>query len=137
MAPVISSSPSLRSYDLSPRRLFSFPGLALAIGLGAAVAVFGTLIHQTRLNEAPIGVGMALALCLWGSVTLRQRAKKFAGWVFTGTLALLLTVIAQRANDVMIPATDLGYAWTYGAIGIAAVVTAFPKISGDLWAKKL
>jgi hypothetical protein len=37
----------------------------------------------------------------------------------------------------MIPATDLGYAWAYGAIVVAAVVTAFPKISRDLWAKKL
>jgi hypothetical protein len=132
-----SSSQSLKSSALSPRRLKPLSGVLLAVILGIGVAIFGTLIHQTRLNEAPIGVGMALAVCLWTAVTLRQRAKKIAGWIFTGTLALLLTLIAQRANDVMIPATDLGYAWSYGAIAIAAVVTAFPKISSDLWSKKL
>ena len=99
--------------------------------------MLGTIVHQTRINEAPIGVGLALGLVLWASLTLRTRARKFAGWIFAGVMATLLTVFAQKSNDVMIPATDLGYGWTYGAIAVAAVVTAFPKISSDLWAKKL
>jgi len=132
-----SSSQSLKSSALSPRRFSLFSGVLVALVLGAVVAVFGTLIHQTRLYEAPIGVVMALAICFWAALTLRHRAKKLSGWVFTGTMAALLTLIGQRANDVMIPATDLGYGWSYGAIAIAAVVTAFPKISSDLWSKKL
>ncbi len=137
MAPERSSSQSLKSSALSPRRFSLFSGVLVALVLGAGVAVFGTLIHQTRLYEAPIGVVMALAICFWAALTLRQRAQKLSGWVFTGTLAALLTLIGQRANDVMIPATDLGYSWTYGAIAVAAVVTAFPKISRELWSKKL
>jgi hypothetical protein len=112
-------------------------GAIAAVLLGGAVSVFGTIVHQTRINEAPIGVGLALGLVLWATLTLRSSTRKFAGWIFTGVLAILLTVFAQKANDVMIPATDLGYAWTYGAIALAAVATAFPKISNDLWAKKL
>ena len=122
---------------MSPRRLKPIQGAVSAVLLGAGISVLGTIVHQTRINEAPIGVGLALGLVLWASLTLRTRARKFAGWLFTGVLATLLTVFAQKANDVMIPATDLGYAWTYGAIAVAAVVTAFPKISSDLWAKKL
>jgi hypothetical protein len=122
---------------LSPRRLKPFPGAIAAVLLGVAVAVFGTIVHQTRINEAPIGVGLALGLVLWATLTLRRGVRKFAGWIFTGVLAILLTVFAQKANDVMIPATDLGYSWTYGAIGLAAVVTAFPKISSNLWSKRI
>ena len=137
MAPESSSSQNPRSSALSPRRLKPIQGAVAAVLLGGAVAVFGTIVHQTRINEAPIGVGLALGLVLWATLTLRSSARKFAGWIFTGVLAILLTVCAQKANDVMIPATDLGYAWTYGAIALAAVETAFPKISSDLWAKKL
>jgi hypothetical protein len=107
---------------LSPRRLKPVQGAIAAVFLGAGVSVFGTIIHQTRINEAPIGVGLALGLVLWATLTLRSSARKFAGWIFTGSLAILLTVFAQKANDVMIPATDLGYAWTYGAIALADIV---------------
>lgn len=137
MAPERLSFRSLKSSALSPKRLSPLPSVIAALLLGFVAAVFGTLIHQTRLNEAPIGSGLALGLVLWVALVLRQRAKKFAGWVFTVALAILLTVFAQRGNDVMIPATELGYAWAYGAIAIAAVTTAFPKISRDLWAKRL
>jgi hypothetical protein len=37
----------------------------------------------------------------------------------------------------MIPATELGYTWSYGAIVLAAVVAAFPKLPRELWSKKL
>lgn len=100
-------------------------------------ATFGTLIHQTRVEETPIGVGLALGMVLWISVTLRQRARKSAGWVFAGALAVVLTIYSQPANDVMIPATDLGYIWSYGAIVVAAVVAAFPKLPSEMWSKRL
>jgi hypothetical protein len=122
---------------LSHRRLKPSQGAVAAVLLGLAVSVFGTIVHQTRINEAPIGVGLALGLVLWVTLTLRSSAGKFSGWLFTGMLAILLTAFGQKANDVMIPATDLGYAWTYGAIALAAVVTAFPKISSDLWSKRI
>ena len=137
MGPEISSSQILRSYALSPRRLKTPAGLLLAIFLAGVVSIIGTAIHQTRIFEAPIGVALALGAVLWGALVLRKNVKRLASWVFTGLLAVLLTTFAQEAHDVMIPATDLGYAWTYGAIGIAAVVTAFPKLSSDLWTKKL
>jgi hypothetical protein len=137
MAPGRSSSQNPRSFALSPRRLKPIQGAVAAVVLGIAVSVLGTIVHQTRIMEAPFGVGLALGLVLWASLTLRSRARKFAGWIFTGVIAILITAFAQKANDVMIPATDLGYAWTYGAIAVAAVITAFPNISSDLWAKKL
>lgn len=108
-----------------------------ALLLGPTAATFGTLIHQTRIEETPIGVGLALGMVFWIAVNLRQRARKSAGWIFAGSLAGLLTFYSQPANDVMIPATDLGYTWSFGAIAVAAIVAAFPKLPEGMWGKKL
>ena len=108
-----------------------------AIIAAPLAATFGTLVHQTRIEETPIGVFLALGLVFWIASTLRQRARKAAGWVFAGALAVTLTIYSQPGNDVMIPATELGYTWSYGAIVLAAVVAAFPKLPRELWSKKL
>ena len=100
-------------------------------------ATFGTLVHQTRIEEAPIGVSLALGLVFWIALTLRQRARKAAGWIFAGVLAVTLTIYSQPGDDVMIPATELGYAWSYGAIVVAAIMAAFPKLPKELWSKRL
>lgn len=78
-----------------------------------------------------------MGMILWIAVALRQKARKSAGWIFAGALAVVLTIYSQPANDVMIPATDLGYIWSYGAIAVAAIVAAFPKLPGEMWSKKL
>ena len=40
-------------------------------------------------------------------------------------------------KDKMIPANDLGLFWSYGAIGLAAIVVIWPKLSKSLWSKKI
>lgn len=137
MAPERSSSQSLKSSALFPRKLKSPQAALAAVMLAVFVSVLGTLIHQTRFLELPVGVTVALGLTLWASYALRITARKASGWIFTVTLAILITAFAQEANDVMIPATDLGSIWAYGSIGIAAVVTAFPKLPKDVWSRKL
>ena len=111
--------------------------MLLAAFLGLFVSVLGTVIHQTRVFEIPIGVGLALALVFFSALLLRRWAKKSAGWVFTAVVALSLTLFGQESPDVMIAATELGYAWSYGAIGIAALMVAFPRIPKDLWSTRV
>jgi hypothetical protein len=39
-------------------------------------------------------------------------------------------------NDKMIPANQPGLIWSYGAIGLAAIVEIWPKISKKNWTSK-
>lgn len=137
MAPDRLSSRSPRSFALPSRKLRPIQGVLAALIAGPLAATFGTLIHQTRIEESPIGVGLALGMVFWIAITLRQRARKAAGWIFAGSLAVVLTIYSQPANDVMIPASEIGLAWTYGAIALAAITAAFPKIPAETWSRKL
>ena len=122
---------------MSNRKLRPWQGILAALLAAPLAATFGTLVHQTRIEEAPIGVSLALGLVFWIALTLRQRARKAAGWIYAGALAVTLTIYSQPGDDVMIPATELGYAWSYGAIVISAILAAFPKLPKELWSKKL
>jgi peptidoglycan/LPS O-acetylase OafA/YrhL len=122
---------------LPNRKLKPWQGVALALTLGSTISVFGTVIHQTRINEVPVGAVLGLTLILWGALFLRARLRKSAGWLYAGVIAVLLTIFAQPADDVMVPATDLSYTWTYGAIAIAALVAAFPRIAKEVWSKRI
>jgi len=137
MAPENSSSRSQKPFALSAKRFQIVTGSVQAILLGFLVAILGTVMHQTKIAGAPYGLGLALGLTLWASLALRAKPKKFPVWVFAITLAALLTLFGQKADDVMIPASELGYAWAYGAIAIAVVVAAFPRLSKTTWAKQV
>jgi hypothetical protein len=94
-------------------------------------AIVGTLMHQTQVGEEiPIGLlfSLSLVLMLAGGIRDRQRGKA-PGLVFTVTLAVELFLISQNlTGDILIPANNAGLWWSYGAIGVAALIALWPKL---------
>lgn len=94
-------------------------------------SVVGTLMHQTQVgDEIPIGLlfSLSIVLLLAGGIRDRHRGK-LPGLLFTITLAALLFLIAQNlTGDILIPGNNAGLWWSYGAIGVAALVTLWPKL---------
>ena len=94
-------------------------------------SVVGTLMHQTQVgDEIPIGLLFSLSLVLMLAGGIRDRQKgKLPGLVFALTIAVGLFVIGQNlTGDILIPGNNSGLWWSYGAIGVAALVALWPKL---------
>jgi hypothetical protein len=99
-------------------------------GNGTFAAVIGTLMHQSQVgDEIPVGLLFSLSLVLMLAGGIRDRQKgKLPGLVFALTIAVELFVIGQNlTGDILIPANNAGLWWSYGAIGVAALVALWPK----------
>ena len=94
-------------------------------------AIVGTLMHQTQVgDEIPVGLLFSLSLVLMLAAGIRDRQKgKMPGLVFALTIAVELFVIGQNlTGDILIPGNNSGLWWSYGAIGVAALVALWPKL---------
>jgi N-acetyl-1-D-myo-inositol-2-amino-2-deoxy-alpha-D-glucopyranoside deacetylase len=109
--------------------------VALSLLLGAGTATVGTVAHQADTVVAgstiPLGVVIALTVATALMVGLRlvfgSRTPVTAAAV--GLVAVLLLLAqASPGGSVLIPANTAGYAWTYGAPLIAALVLAWPTL---------
>lgn len=108
-------------------------GAAIGFVFGSFAAVVGTLMHQTKVgDEVPIGLLFSLSLVLMLAGGIRDRHDgKLPGFVFAATLAVQIFAISQNlTRDVLIPGNDAGLWWSYGAIGVAALVGFWPKLKG-------
>ena len=93
---------------------------------GAVFAILGTIFHLSVLSGLPFGLGMALFSLFVYSVSLR--AHKAESWAFALTVSALVFVFAQDiGQDKLIPATTLGYVWSYGSIAVVLLVAMFPR----------
>ena len=103
-------------------------GLVLrGIFAGAVFAVLGTIFHQSILSGLPFGLGMALFSLLVYAVSLRPQ--KSESWAFALTVSALVFFFAQDfGQDKLIPATTIGYVWSYGSIAIVLLVAMFPRL---------
>jgi hypothetical protein len=93
--------------------------------------VFGTITHQTQLAQGlPIGLFFSLSMVLMLAAAIRDRQRgKLPGFVFTLTLGLGLFVISRNfGGDILIPGNNAGLWWSYGAVGVAALVAMWPKL---------
>ena len=100
--------------------------ILLGVIAAAVVATIGTIAHQTSLGGAPYGLMLALFFVLLTALQLRKN--RLSGWAFTICLGVGLFLIGQTWNqDAMIPANTWGYIWSYGSIGLGALVTMWPK----------
>lgn len=93
--------------------------------------VFGTITHQTQLADGlPIGLFFSLSLVLMLAAAIRDRQKgKLPGFVFTLTLGIGLFAISRNiGGDILIPGNNAGLWWSYGAVGVAALVAMWPKL---------
>lgn len=92
-----------------------------------ALLVIGTAIHQTLSNGIPVGL-LAGGLLLFG-IGLSFRPYRLASWIFSLTFAGGMILVAAETNrDAILPANFLGFAWSYGAIGLAFLISFWPRI---------
>jgi hypothetical protein len=109
----------------------SVKGALVGFFYASFASLIGTLMHQTQVgDQVPIGLLFSLSLVLMLSGAIRDRQKgKLPGAIFTITLAVQLFLIGQNlTGDILIPGNNAGLWWSYGAIGIAAIVALWPKL---------
>jgi hypothetical protein len=119
----------------SPKKALGLLGSAVA---GTFVAVAGTVAHQTQVSGTPVGLVVAGIVVLAFAMQSRMITGKLGAIFFAAALAATIFWTGLDIhNDKMIPANQLGLIWSYGAIGIAAIVVIWPKLSRSLWSKKI
>ena len=119
----------------SPKKALGLLGSAVA---GIFVAVAGTVAHQTQVDGAPVGIVVAGIVVLAFAIQSRAITGKLGAIFFAAALAgTIFWTGLEFHEDRMIPANQLGLIWSYGAIGIAAIVVIWPKLSRSLWSKKI
>lgn len=107
-------------------------GVVAGFAYASFAAITGTLMHQTQVGDGlPIGLFFSLSLVLMLAANVRDRQKgKLPGLAFAITLAVLLFLVGQNlTGDILLPANDAGLWWSYGAIGVAALVALWPKLN--------
>ena len=119
----------------SPKKALGLLGSALA---GSFVAMAGTVAHQTQVSGAPVGLVVASIVVLAFAMQARMKTGKLAAIFFAAALAATIFWTGLDFHqDKMIPANQLGLIWSYGSIGLAAIVVIWPKLSKSLWSKKI
>ena len=119
----------------SPKKALGLLGSAVA---GIFVAGAGTVAHQTQVSGTPVGLVVAGIVVLAFAMQSRLITGKLGAIFFAATLAATIFWTGLDIhNDKMIPANQLGLIWSYGAIGLAAIVVIWPKLSRSLWSKKI
>lgn len=117
------------------KKALSLLGSALA---GLLVAMAGTVAHQTQVGGAPIGLVLASIVVLAFAMQARIKTGKLGAIFFAAALAATIFWTGLDFHkDKMIPANQLGLLWSYGAIGLAAIVVIWPKLSKSLWSKRI
>ncbi len=98
----------------------------------------GTVAHQTQVGGAPVGLVLASIVVLAFAMQARIKTGKLGAAFFAAALAATIfwTGLAFH-QDKMIPANQLGFSWSYGSIGVAALVVIWPHVSRSALAKRL
>ena len=119
----------------SPKKALGLLGSAVA---GIFVAVAGTVAHQTQVSGTPVGLVVAGIVVLAFAMQSRMITGKLGAIFFAAALAATIFWTGLDIhNDKMIPANQLGLIWSYGAIGLAAIVVIWPNLSRSALAKRL
>lgn len=125
----VSSAPHHASTRPRTRRRVLLGRAVLALLLGAAVGVIGTVAHRAEWAGLPTGLLMALGLTLstavlcraWsGTATLLAAG---AGWL----VAVQVLAATGPGGDVLVPAQAVGYVWTYGGLLLVGVTAFLPR----------
>ncbi|MFM2023184.1 MAG: hypothetical protein RIR89_576 [Actinomycetota bacterium] len=103
--------------------------MAFFIGIGLAVvaAVFGTIFHQSYLAGIPLGLVLSLAEVALLAIEARESWPKRLGFLFSFG-AIVFLAAQDFSGDKMIPANEIGTIWSYGAVGLAILITMWPKL---------
>lgn len=103
--------------------LAGLKGVLLAI----AAAVFGTIAHQTNIQEVPVGLILGMSAVLMASISARSLGG-VARLVFLISFVGLVFLFSQDlTGDKLIPQNQAGLIWSYGSALISASLTLWPK----------
>ena len=110
-------------------------GALLCFLVGAIYGAVGTVVHQNVFRIGELSIPIALILALVGVLALMigfrllftDRLAVF--WAALGMVVVIgLFSLASAGGSVLIPQGVLGFVWTYGAVGLATVVVAWPRL---------
>ncbi|PFG42483.1 hypothetical protein ATJ88_1145 [Isoptericola jiangsuensis] len=100
----------------------------LALLLGGAIGLVGTLTHRSTWGDLPAGLVLALVMTLATAVMCRAWTgigallAAGAGWL----VVVQLLATDGPGGDVLVPADVTGYVWTYGGLLLFAVAAFLP-----------
>jgi N-acetyl-1-D-myo-inositol-2-amino-2-deoxy-alpha-D-glucopyranoside deacetylase len=100
----------------------------LALVTGALAGAIGTATHQ---SIPPFGVALALVMvvCLLGGFRILFDSRLAAAAAAVGVLgAVAMFSGSGPGGSVLVPATGLGYWWTFGPAVTAFIVLAWPRL---------
>lgn len=110
-----------------------------AIPLGVLAGFAGTMLHQIRGGSAagfPIGLWVALVSITSLALAIRL-LRRSRGALYLMSASFIATVyllaLEQPGGELFIPNNDLGIIWSYGSIGICALVILFPRVRPGTW----
>jgi len=107
---------------------------AIALLVGATVGALGTVNHQVTTDPFGIPVGLLVGLVVVAALLVGARLvfdnRVVTGFSATGLLGVIGVLSLESAGgSVLVPASNLAYAWIYGSVLIAALVLAWPKLT--------
>lgn len=106
------------------------PGVVLGVLgllLGAAISALFTLAHR---DPVLLGVGLAAIGCLLAGLRLLSpgRGPAVAGAVGV-IIAIAVLGLRGPGGSIVIQDDPLGWIWQLGAVAVAAVVVAWPRVA--------
>jgi hypothetical protein len=107
-------------------------GHLLALVAGAAAGLLGSFTFAYTDASVPVGLLVALMLCLAVFVTagLALKSRGAAGAAMAGWLVTVGLLSMQRPEgDLVVPATTLGYCWLLIGVLVAGLSLAVPYAS--------
>lgn len=107
--------------------------VVVALVLGLVAGDLGTVTHQQTLGAVPVGMVLTtlIVVGLTVGVRLLYRSRAMVAAIGIGVIAatqVLVSVGGQSSPLVL--ANTAGYVWTFGPAVVAALVLAWPDLSG-------
>lgn len=107
--------------------------VVVALVLGLVAGGLGTVTHQQTLGAFPIGMVLTTLVVVGLTVGLRllYRSRAMVAAVGIGVIvATQVLVSVGGQSSPLVLANTAGYVWTFGPAVIAALVLAWPDLSG-------
>jgi N-acetyl-1-D-myo-inositol-2-amino-2-deoxy-alpha-D-glucopyranoside deacetylase len=102
----------------------------LALVAGGLFGAIGTVAHQDAIGPFPLGLVLALAmvLALVAGFRVVFQSRLIGILAAIGLAAAIVALALPHSGSVLVPGNLVGQAWVIGAVFIALVVLAWPRL---------